>query len=88
MSEGEILSFMARALSLVLVLSLPPIIAAALVGTFISLLQALTQMQDQTLSFAFKLLAVVFTIALTARTIGGELYEYALFLFSQFVRIH
>ncbi len=83
MSEGDLLNLMGRALWLVLVLSLPPIIAAAVVGTAVSLLQALTQMQDQTLSFAFKLLAVVLAIAVTARTIGVELYEYAIFLYNQ-----
>jgi type III secretion protein S len=87
MTEGELLSLMGRALWLTLALSLPPIIAAAVVGTFISLVQALTQMQDQTLSFAFKLVAVVAVVALTARTIGAELYEYTLFVFDQFVSI-
>ena len=86
MTESELLGLMGRALTLVLYLSLPPIIAAAVVGTLVSLLQALTQIQEQTLSFTFKLLAVVLTISVTARTIGLDLYEYAIYVFDQIGR--
>ena len=81
MSDADITNFTAKALVLIFYLSLPPIIAAALVGTLVSLLQALTQIQEQTLSFAFKLVAVITTIFLTARWQGSELYNYALYMF-------
>lgn len=32
-------------------LSMPPIVVAAIVGTLVSLIQALTQIQEQTLGF-------------------------------------
>lgn len=66
---------------LVLWLSLPPIVVASVVGTLFSLFQALTQIQEQTLSFAIKLIAVMATLALTARWMGGELFNYTLVLF-------
>ncbi|MCB1804796.1 MAG: type III secretion system export apparatus subunit SctS [Candidatus Competibacteraceae bacterium] len=81
MSEADVVDFTAQALLLILYLSLPPIIAAALVGTLVSLLQALTQIQEQTLSFAIKLIVVVITIFLTARWQGEELYNYAFTIF-------
>ncbi|MEE4377505.1 MAG: type III secretion system export apparatus subunit SctS [Candidatus Competibacteraceae bacterium] len=81
MNEASIVDFTANALLLVLYLSMPPIIAAALVGTLVSLLQALTQIQEQTLSFAIKLFVVVITIFLTARWQGEELYNYAYNIF-------
>ena len=81
MYEPAIVDYTSNALLLVLYLSLPPIVAAALVGTLVSLLQALTQIQEQTLSFAIKLFVVVTTIFLTARWVGGELYNYALHIF-------
>lgn len=65
-------------LLLVLHLSLPPIIVAAVVGVAFSLVQALTQIQEQTLSFAVKLIAVSFAIYITAGSIGAELYQFAL----------
>jgi len=86
MSDAEIANFTAKALALIFYLSLPPIIAAALVGTLVSLLQALTQIQEQTLSFAFKLFAVITTIFLTARWSGNELYNYALYMFDNIPR--
>lgn len=69
---------------LVLILSLPPILVAAVVGILVSLIQAVTQVQEQTLSFAVKLIAVIVTILLTARWIGGELFNYATNLFDLF----
>jgi type III secretion protein S len=84
MDQSAIIDYTANALLLVLYLSLPPIIAAASVGTFVSLLQALTQIQEQTLSFAIKLLVVITTIFLTARWVGVELYNYAYRIFDEF----
>jgi type III secretion protein S len=81
MNEPNIIDFTSQALLLVLYLSLPPIIAAALVGTLVSLLQALTQIQEQTLSFAIKLIVVVVTIFLTARWQGQELFNFAFNIF-------
>jgi len=78
MEEANLLSVLVKALYLTLWLSLPPIIVASVVGTLFSLFQALTQIQEQTLSFAVKLIAVMATLALTARWVGGELYNYML----------
>ena len=77
MQEAEILNHGQQALMLVLILTLPPIIVAALVGTLVSLVQALTQIQEQTISFAFKLIAVIVTLFATMGWIGTELIGYA-----------
>ena len=58
---------------LVVVLSAPPLIVAVVVGVLTSLVQALMQVQDQTLPFGIKLVAVGVTLALTGRWIGVEL---------------
>lgn len=84
MTQPDIIGYLARALMLVLLLSLPPIIVASVVGTLVSLLQALTQVQEQTLSFGFKLIAVGVTIFVTAPWLGDELYQYTLTLFNGF----
>ena len=57
---------------------MPPIIAAAGIGLLVSLIQALTQIQEQTLPFAFKLIAVVISIFITARWMGIEVYNFSL----------
>lgn len=78
MGEGDIINLTAHALMLTLILSMPPIIAAAGVGLLVSLIQALTQIQEQTLPFAFKLIAVVISIFVTARWMGIEVYNFSL----------
>jgi type III secretion protein S len=77
LAVSELMDYTSQALLLVLYLSMPPIIAAAGVGTLVALLQALTQVQEQTLSFAIKLLVVVTVIFATARWLGQELYHFA-----------
>lgn len=81
---SDVVSHVVQALLLTLWLSLPPIIVASVVGIFFSLVQALTQIQEQTLSFGVKLVSVGITLYLTARWMGGEIYNYTLMLFEKF----
>lgn len=71
----EILTLFKQAMLLVVMLSAPPLIVAVIVGVIISLLQAVMQLQDQTLPFAVKLVAVGMTLALTGRWVGVQLIE-------------
>ncbi len=87
MGSPDMISYLYKALYLVLWLSLPPILVAAVVGTLFSLFQALTQIQEQTLSFAIKLIAVMATLALTARWIGGEIYNFTVSVFELFPQL-
>lgn len=87
MTAPDMVSFLTQALYLTLWLSLPPILVASVVGTLFSLFQALTQIQEQTLSFAVKLIAVGITLALTARWMGVELYHYTMSIFAVFPTI-
>ncbi|ELR67222.1 Type III secretion inner membrane protein [Photobacterium marinum] len=81
MGQAELIAMTAQAIQLVLLLSLPPIVAAAMVGTLVALLQALTQVQEQTLSFVIKLIAVIMVLFFTAHWLGSQLYQYSLQLF-------
>lgn len=87
MSAPQLTNYLVQALYLVLILSMPTILVASVVGTLFSLLQALTQIQEQTLSFAVKLIAVGLTLFLTAGWIGGELMNYTLSIFANFHRM-
>jgi type III secretion protein S len=78
MHTADLVAFLTQALYLSLWLSLPPIAVASVVGVLFSLFQALTQIQEQTLSFGIKLIAVMVTLVLTARWIGGEMYNFTL----------
>jgi len=87
MSPSEILDFTSKALMLTLVLSLPPIIVATVVGTLVSIVQALTQIQEQTISFGFKLAALLFTLYATARWMGVEMYNYFITILDMVPRV-
>ncbi len=87
METADVVMQMSRALYLVLMLSLPAIGGAAIVGILFAVVQALTQIQEQTLSFAVKLIATLAVLALTLRWMGVEVYQFTIGLFDavQFV---
>jgi type III secretion protein S len=87
MSSEIIVQLTSALLWLVLVLSLPVVVVASVVGIVISLLQALTQVQDQTVPFLIKLLAVSITLVLTYRWMGDTILNYANSTFDQIVRM-
>ncbi len=84
MERDDLITYVIQALLLVLILSLPPIVVASVVGILFSLIQALTQIQEQTLSFGVKLVAVGLTLYLTARWMGGEIFNYTVLIFEKF----
>lgn len=84
MSHAELLQYAQECLILVLRLSLIPIVVATVIGLLVSLLQALTQIQEQTLGFAVKLIAISITIMLAAHWIGGELLLFTQDVFTNF----
>jgi flagellar biosynthetic protein FliQ len=64
MSTEAILRILREGLLLVLVISGFPLAAGMLVGFVVSLFQATTQIQEQTLSFVPKMLAIFLTLAI------------------------
>ena len=84
MSHAQILDYAQMCLLLVLRLSLIPIIVATVVGLIVSLLQALTQIQEQTLGFAVKLIAISLTLLICASWIGSSLLLYTQDIFAHF----
>ena len=69
---GDVLELTRQALWLTLILSGPPVGAAALVGLLVAFLQAATQLQEQTFAYALKFLAIVIAIQQQS---GGNLAE-------------
>lgn len=70
-----------QALMLSLILSLPVVCGASVVGLLFSMFQALTQIQDQTLSFAIKLVFIMILIYVTVDWMALKVYHYALILY-------
>lgn len=76
MSNATLAHLITQLMWLVLLTSLPVVVVASIVGLLVSLLQALTQVQDQTLQFMIKLLSVSVTLMISYHWIGGTLLAY------------
>ncbi|GAJ68508.1 MULTISPECIES: type III secretion system export apparatus subunit SctS [Edwardsiella] len=81
MNSGTLVQVSIEMLWVVLLLSLPTVAAASIVGILISLIQALTQLQDQTLPFLLKILAVFATLALTYHWMGNVILNFSSLIF-------
>ncbi|MDB5104450.1 MAG: bscS [Fibrobacteres bacterium] len=86
MTEGYTIDMTVKAMTLVLWASMPAIAVATVVGVAVSLIQALTQIQDQTLPFGIKLVAVFLTLFFTVRWVGSEIFNFAVLIFDGFYR--
>ncbi len=84
MNHAQLLDYAQACLILILKLSLIPIIVATVIGIIVSLLQALTQIQEQTLGFAVKLIAISITLLAASSWMGGQLLLYTQDIFKNF----
>ncbi len=75
--EGTLLALGRDALVLALVVSAPPLVAALAVGLVSGVLQAATQVQDQSLSVVPRLAAVLVALGCAAPWIGARLLRFA-----------
>ncbi|MBI2091718.1 MAG: flagellar biosynthesis protein FliQ [Deltaproteobacteria bacterium] len=73
-----------QTLFLSLILTGPPVLMAMLVGLIISILQATTQIQEQTLTFVPKLIAVVVTLAVSGAWMVVQLINFSASIFNSF----
>jgi flagellar biosynthetic protein FliQ len=80
----QLTSIIQQALFLVLVVSAPPVLMSLLVGFIIALFQATTQIQEQTLTFAPKMVAVFGILAIMGAWIGSQLVRFTFHIFDQF----
>ena len=82
--DPSVIELIRQSMFLVLMLSLPPIFVASIVGLLFSLFQAITQLQEQTLSFGIKLIAVSITLFLSAGWMTGQLIQLSQTIFDKF----
>ena len=86
MFSAEIYQLAYQALLLILILSGPPILISMFIGLFVAVMQAATQIQEQTLSFTVKLIAVIFTILLMGGWLGSQILQFATTIFQNFYK--
>jgi type III secretion HrpO family protein len=76
MFSAEIYQLSYQALLMILLLSGPPILISMSVGLFVAIFQAATQIQEQTLSFTVKLIAVIFTLLFMGGWLGSQILQF------------
>ena len=77
MNQADALDIVQSALWTVIVASGPAVAAAMAVGIVIALLQALTQVQEITLTFIPKIIAILLVASISAPFIGTVIYTFA-----------
>lgn len=86
MSEGDVLDLVQMSIWMVVIGGGPVVLAAMVVGVIIALLQALTQIQEMTLTFVPKLIVVFVVFSLTASFVGGQFYIFTERVYAQISR--
>ena len=84
MENEQLIHHLNTVLVLVLYLSAPVLGVAASVGLVVGLLQAVTQVQDQSLPQTFKLIAILLTVAIAGPLLGGPLIRETQQILDQF----
>jgi len=82
--DQAIIQIAREGLLLVVVASAPPLMASMFVGLVVSVMQATTQIQEQTLTFVPKLVAVFLSLAIAGPWIGEQLVRFTHSLFTGF----
>jgi flagellar biosynthetic protein FliQ len=76
MNEADALELARSAVWTIIVVSGPAVGAAMLVGVSVALFQALTQIQEMTLTFVPKIVIVLVALTVAASFIGGQMYVF------------
>ncbi len=82
--NGDFVALTNDALWLVLILSAPPIVVASVAGLLVAIVQAATQIQEQTLQYTVKFFAIVLTLFVTATLLASSLYRFGDRVFTEF----
>ena len=83
MNEADSLDIAQYAIWTVLVASGPAVAVAMFVGVGIAFMQALTQIQEITLTFVPKIVAILLTVAISAPFIGAQIASFTTVMFQR-----
>jgi flagellar biosynthetic protein FliQ len=81
MSIGEVTALLRQGILEVLVIAAPLLLSALTVGLIVAILQATTSIQEQTLTFVPKIIAILLVLAFLGGWMFGSLREYTTELF-------
>lgn len=87
MSVGEISKLFSDCIYYIVLISAPPLLVATVVGLIISIVQAATSIQEQTITFVPKILAILIVVVILFSWMTNVLGEYTVQLFSRIPEI-
>lgn len=87
MQEGDIGALIRDAFLVILKLGGPPLLAGLVVGMLVSLIQAVTQINEQTLAFVPKVAAVAATLVLLGGFMAATLGDFTRMLFDRLIAV-
>ena len=83
MNAVDALEIVQGAIWTVIVAAAPPVLTALIVGITVALFQALTQIQEMTLTFVPKILAVFLVCTVAAPFMGSVIYTFSQEIYSR-----
>jgi len=86
MFQTQVIQLAYQGLLLILILSAPPILVSMFFGVLVAIFQAATQIQEQTLSFTIKLVAVTLTLMFLGGWLGAQIMSFAGNIFTHFAQ--
>jgi flagellar biosynthetic protein FliQ len=85
MNEIDALELVRAAIWTVIIGSGPAVAAAMVIGILIALIQALTQIQEVTLTFIPKIIAILVVTLLTGSLVGSQIYAFTELVYGRIV---
>jgi flagellar biosynthetic protein FliQ len=83
MNERDALDIVQQAIWTIIIASGPAVGAAMFVGIAIALLQALTQVQEMTLTFIPKIVVMMIVVAVSGSFMGAHIYAFTEVLYAR-----
>ncbi len=87
MTNSIVYDLFREAINIILITAAPMMIAALVVGLIVSIFQATTQIQEQTLAFVPKIIAIFITIIFAGPWIMGKISTFTYKIFEALVTV-
>ena len=83
-TEGQILDISREAYYTIIMPALPPLLVSLIIGLIVSIFQTVTSIQEQTLTFVPKIIAVFLCLMLLGSWMLGNMSDYMVNLWQDF----
>ena len=84
LSEGVVLDIAREAFTTIIITAAPALLVSLIIGLIVSVFQTVTSIQEQTLTFVPKIIAIFLTLVLLGSWMMNTMVEYTVQLWSGF----